>query len=462
MAIGLLPADTTKASWLPGGSPTTPSTSWQGRCLVVSLMRRIRGYSWFDTWSFGVVPDCRPSPCKERQPRAIPPSRHRRSAHSVWVMKQTSSALDLTPAERSRWKARFLEARLAGLFARHRGRAVVTRTPRLEAKVLNWTLNRKPKNGSTQWSTRKLAKELGVSRMTVARIWARAGLRPHRLRRYMASNDFRKAPRYRFRRTEVRQASRLWIVHLLVTIVFYASPSYSAEAPHSLKLRTGEKLPYWHATRIEPTSSDPVLIGFTAMPFDSSTGVVLLQSTIESTRSSGSSLNRHPRHLEPTPLATSSLFAMNPAAVLGSTGLRAFGTSLRRLPDDQLNLYDWLTHEDLTLPAGSWGTVMQYSTAAGQWTPTSYHRQPGVVDPEQPLMPSIKRSSIKPGLLGTGVALVVAGVLGFLSTSSQIEDAEDAANVIGIDPDTNSLKLQRFAWLGVMVGGFGAFAEALR
>lgn len=89
----------------------------------------------------------------------------------------------------SRWKKRFLADRLAGLYGRHRGRPVEKRTPKLEAKILEWTLHRKPRDGSTHWSTRKLARELGLSHMMVARVWARAGLRPHRIDHYMASND---------------------------------------------------------------------------------------------------------------------------------------------------------------------------------------------------------------------------------------------------------------------------------
>ncbi len=46
-----------------------------------------------------------------------------------------------------------------------------------------------PADGSTHWSTRKLAKQLGISHMRVARVWARARLKPHRLERYLASND---------------------------------------------------------------------------------------------------------------------------------------------------------------------------------------------------------------------------------------------------------------------------------
>ncbi len=87
-----------------------------------------------------------------------------------------------------RWNKRFRQQRLAGLFARHRGRQVEKRTPKLEARILDWT-RRPATDGSTHWSSRKLAKALGVNHMMVARVWQRAGLRPHRLERYMASDD---------------------------------------------------------------------------------------------------------------------------------------------------------------------------------------------------------------------------------------------------------------------------------
>src|SRR5438093_5264954 len=89
----------------------------------------------------------------------------------------------------SRWKERFVEDRLAGLYSRNLGRAVSVKTPKLEAKILAWTLKRKPRDGSTHWSTRKLAKELSVNHMLVARVWARAGVQPHRLEHYQVSND---------------------------------------------------------------------------------------------------------------------------------------------------------------------------------------------------------------------------------------------------------------------------------
>lgn len=98
------------------------------------------------------------------------------------------AALNCDRSYVSRWKGRFLAARLAGLYSRHPGRAVEKRTPKLEARILAWTRGR-PADGSTHWSSRKLAKQLGISHMMVARVWQRARLKPHRLERYMASND---------------------------------------------------------------------------------------------------------------------------------------------------------------------------------------------------------------------------------------------------------------------------------
>ena len=86
------------------------------------------------------------------------------------------------------WPKRFMVERLAGLYSRHEGRAPLKRTAQLEARILAKT-RRKPRDGSTHWSTRKLATELGISHMMVARVWQRAGLAPHRLERYLASDD---------------------------------------------------------------------------------------------------------------------------------------------------------------------------------------------------------------------------------------------------------------------------------
>lgn len=99
-----------------------------------------------------------------------------------------SEALDCSPDYIARWKKRFEAERLAGLYARHPGREATVLTPRLEARILEWT-RRKPADGSTHWTTRKLAKALNLNHMVVARTWQRAGIRPHRIERYMASDD---------------------------------------------------------------------------------------------------------------------------------------------------------------------------------------------------------------------------------------------------------------------------------
>src|SRR5216683_4273255 len=98
--------------------------------------------------------------------------------------------LDCSDSYIDRWSKRFATDRLAGLFARYAGRERYKVTERIEARVLAWTTKHKPADGFTHWSSRKLATELGdISHMTVSRIWAKHGIKPHRLEGYLASND---------------------------------------------------------------------------------------------------------------------------------------------------------------------------------------------------------------------------------------------------------------------------------
>src|SRR6516165_12110663 len=96
--------------------------------------------------------------------------------------------LSCQPSYIARWKQRFLQDRLSGLYSRHPGRKVEKCTPQMEARILYWTA-KKPTDGSTYWTTRKLAAKLGISHMMVNRVWKRARLKPHRIERYMMSND---------------------------------------------------------------------------------------------------------------------------------------------------------------------------------------------------------------------------------------------------------------------------------
>jgi transposase len=97
--------------------------------------------------------------------------------------------LQTTAPTISRWKKRFLRERICGLIQlRHPGQRPKVITPKFQARVLEAT-RRKPKDGSTHWSVRKLARELNVSKDAVHRVWRAAGIKPHRLERHMVSDD---------------------------------------------------------------------------------------------------------------------------------------------------------------------------------------------------------------------------------------------------------------------------------
>ena len=90
----------------------------------------------------------------------------------------------------SKWTRAFTAQGLAGLVSLHPGRAPRTPVAKLDARVLSRTLKHTPRDGSTHWSSRKLAAELGdVSFSAVQRIWRKHGVRPHRLDTHMVSND---------------------------------------------------------------------------------------------------------------------------------------------------------------------------------------------------------------------------------------------------------------------------------
>lgn len=102
--------------------------------------------------------------------------------------REIERALDCDDRYITRWKSRFVTERLAGLYGRHQGRKITVLTPKMEARILAAT-RKKPADGTTHWSTRRLAKHLGIYHVLVARAWARAGIKPHRIERYMRSND---------------------------------------------------------------------------------------------------------------------------------------------------------------------------------------------------------------------------------------------------------------------------------
>jgi transposase len=88
-----------------------------------------------------------------------------------------------------RWRSRFARLRLAGI---EKDASRPGRKPALSAKtvtrILQKTTQEKPGN-ATHWSTRSMAKAVGVSKDAVRRIWAAHGLKPHLVRTFKLSND---------------------------------------------------------------------------------------------------------------------------------------------------------------------------------------------------------------------------------------------------------------------------------
>jgi len=78
-----------------------------------------------------------------------------------------------------KWRARFLKARLEGLYDEPRPGAPRKVSDEPVERVVIQTLESTPR-GQTHWSTRELAKTIGLSRMTISRIWRAFGLQPHR------------------------------------------------------------------------------------------------------------------------------------------------------------------------------------------------------------------------------------------------------------------------------------------
>ena len=98
-----------------------------------------------------------------------------------------------------RWQERFVAEGVDGLL---RDKTRPSRKPPLSAevklKVLIMTANETPAN-ATHWSTRRMAKAVGISHNSVQRIWAEAGLKPHLVRAFKVSND----PRFAEKVTDV-------------------------------------------------------------------------------------------------------------------------------------------------------------------------------------------------------------------------------------------------------------------
>ena len=92
-----------------------------------------------------------------------------------------------------RWRNRFAQRRFQGnekelpRGANHGGKDSGEQV-KLRSKIIKVTTQEKPKDG-THWSTRGLAKVLGINHSFVNRVWREVGLKPHLTSQFKVSND---------------------------------------------------------------------------------------------------------------------------------------------------------------------------------------------------------------------------------------------------------------------------------
>jgi transposase len=99
---------------------------------------------------------------------------------------EIAERLGMGRIQAARWRERYAKARLAGI-----ERDLPRGAPPVKvdvARLVPLTTQSTPK-AATQWSTRTMATELGVSAATVSRHWRANGLKPHRVRGFKVSRD---------------------------------------------------------------------------------------------------------------------------------------------------------------------------------------------------------------------------------------------------------------------------------
>jgi transposase len=102
---------------------------------------------------------------------------------------QIASGVGVTPMTVRSWRTRF-EAQGLTKFAKvaaGRGRKPTIPQEVID-QILDLTQNSTPV-GETHWSTRTMAKRVGVSKDTVQRVWSARGLKPHLVKTFKLSND---------------------------------------------------------------------------------------------------------------------------------------------------------------------------------------------------------------------------------------------------------------------------------
>jgi transposase len=105
-----------------------------------------------------------------------------------WNNKEVAAEVGLNRTTVGIWRRRFMRHGINGLSDSARPNVHRKLSDEKVEALVRLTLQTQPK-GATHWSTRKLAKQLGVSQSSVSRVWRAFQLKPHRRRTFTLSND---------------------------------------------------------------------------------------------------------------------------------------------------------------------------------------------------------------------------------------------------------------------------------
>jgi len=102
--------------------------------------------------------------------------------------RSVAKKLRVAAATVGRWRRRFVEDRIDGLLDEPRPGVPRKITDAAVEEVIVKTLETTPR-GATHWSTRQMAKAVGLGRTTISQIWRTFGLKPHRSETFKLSKD---------------------------------------------------------------------------------------------------------------------------------------------------------------------------------------------------------------------------------------------------------------------------------
>ena len=126
-----------------------------------------------------------------------------------------------------RWRNRFVENGFPGIEkdlprgANHGGKNSKEQA-KLRSTIIRMTTQEKPE-GATHWSTRSLARQLGINHSFVNRVWREVGLKPHLTVNYKVSND----PRFE---EKLRDVAGLYLSPPENAVVFCVDEKSSIQA----------------------------------------------------------------------------------------------------------------------------------------------------------------------------------------------------------------------------------------